>query len=56
MHPIAQPATEMSCSIGVSEMFRRARLNAAHVDFNRFIAEVASVYTRAVVHDWLASD
>ncbi len=30
--------------------------DSAHVDFNRFIAEVASVYTRAVVHDWLASD
>lgn len=28
--------------------------DAAHVDFSRFIAEVASIYTRAVVHDWLA--
>jgi adenosylhomocysteine nucleosidase len=26
----------------------------AHADFSRFIAEIASVYTRAVVHDWLA--
>jgi len=26
----------------------------AHVDFTRFIAEVASAYTRAIVHDWLA--
>ena len=26
----------------------------AHVDFSRFIADVASVYTRAIVEDWLA--
>ena len=25
----------------------------AHVDFARFIDEVASVYTRAIVEDWL---
>ena len=25
----------------------------AHADFSRFIAEVASVYTRVIVHDWL---
>lgn len=25
----------------------------AHADFSRFIVEVASVYTRVVVHDWL---
>lgn len=25
----------------------------AHVDFTRFIAEIASVYTRAIVEDWL---
>jgi adenosylhomocysteine nucleosidase len=25
----------------------------AHVDFNRFIVDVASVYTRAIVEDWL---
>lgn len=28
--------------------------DAAHVDFTRFIDEVASVYTRAIVADWLA--
>jgi adenosylhomocysteine nucleosidase len=28
--------------------------DAAHVDFSRFIAEVASIYTRVVVNDWLA--
>jgi adenosylhomocysteine nucleosidase len=28
--------------------------DSAHGDFTRFIAEVASVYTRAVVQDWLA--
>ncbi|HJV61527.1 MAG TPA: 5'-methylthioadenosine/adenosylhomocysteine nucleosidase [Albitalea sp.] len=27
--------------------------DAAHADFSRFIAEVASVYTRVVLHDWL---
>jgi adenosylhomocysteine nucleosidase len=27
--------------------------DAAHGDFSRFIAEVASVYTRVVLHDWL---
>jgi len=27
----------------------------AHADFSRFIAEVASVYTRVVMHDWLRS-
>jgi len=25
----------------------------AHADFSRFIVEVASVYTRVIVHDWL---
>ena len=25
----------------------------AHVDFTRFIAEVASAYTRAIIVDWL---
>jgi adenosylhomocysteine nucleosidase len=29
--------------------------DSAHVDFSRFIAEVASVCTRAIVSDWLAS-
>lgn len=28
--------------------------DTAHVDFGRLIAEVASVYTRAIVGDWLA--
>lgn len=27
----------------------------AHADFSRFIVEVASVYTRALVHDWLVA-
>jgi adenosylhomocysteine nucleosidase len=27
----------------------------AHADFTRFIVEVASVYTRVIVHDWLAT-
>jgi adenosylhomocysteine nucleosidase len=27
--------------------------DAAHADFSRFIVEVASVYTRVVLHDWL---
>jgi adenosylhomocysteine nucleosidase len=27
--------------------------DSAHVDFNRFIVEVASAYTRAIVEDWL---
>lgn len=30
--------------------------DSAHVDFARFIAEVASVYTRAIVEDWLEND
>lgn len=29
--------------------------DVAHADFSRFIADIASVYTRAVVDDWLAS-
>jgi adenosylhomocysteine nucleosidase len=29
--------------------------DSAHADFSRFIAEVASVYTRVVMHDWLRS-
>ena len=29
--------------------------DTAHVDFNRFIERVASVYTRAIVGDWLSS-
>jgi adenosylhomocysteine nucleosidase len=28
--------------------------DSAHVDFTSFISEVASVYTRAIVEDWLA--
>jgi len=27
--------------------------DSAHADFTRFIAEVASVYTRVIVHDWM---
>ena len=30
--------------------------DAAHTDFNRFIAEVAAVYTRAIVETWLRAD
>jgi adenosylhomocysteine nucleosidase len=29
--------------------------DTAHVDFNRFIERVASVYTRAIIGDWLAA-
>jgi adenosylhomocysteine nucleosidase len=29
--------------------------DSAHVDFSRFVAEVASVYTRSIVEDWLAA-
>ena len=29
--------------------------DSAHLDFPRFIADVASVYTRVIVADWLAS-
>jgi adenosylhomocysteine nucleosidase len=29
--------------------------DSAHVDFNRFIAEVASVYTREIIATWLGS-
>ena len=28
---------------------------SAHTDFNRFIVDVASVYTRVIVSDWLDS-
>ena len=28
--------------------------DAAHADFSRFIAEVASVYTRTIISDWLS--
>ena len=28
--------------------------DSAHVDFNRFIAEVASVYTREILGTWLS--
>jgi adenosylhomocysteine nucleosidase len=28
----------------------------AHADFSRFIVEVASVYTRAIISDWLAGE
>jgi adenosylhomocysteine nucleosidase len=30
--------------------------DAAHTDFNRFIAEVAAVYTREIVDTWLRAD
>lgn len=30
--------------------------DTAHVDFTRFIAEVASVYTQAIVREWLLGD
>jgi adenosylhomocysteine nucleosidase len=29
--------------------------DSAHVDFSRFIHEVAAVYTRLIVRDWLAA-
>ena len=28
--------------------------DSAHVDFNRFIAEVASVYTREILTTWMS--
>lgn len=50
---IAQVCADFRLPFAVLRTISDRADDDAHVDFLRFIAEVASVYTRAVIHDWL---
>ena len=50
---LAQVCAEFDRPLAVLRTISDRADDSAHVDFNRFIAEVASVYTRAIVNDWL---
>jgi adenosylhomocysteine nucleosidase len=52
---IAQVCADFGLPFAVLRTISDRADDTAHVDFIRFIAEVASVYTRAIVHDWLAA-
>jgi adenosylhomocysteine nucleosidase len=51
---VAQVCADFGCPFAVLRTISDRADDSAHVDFNRFIAEVASVYTRAILGDWLA--
>jgi adenosylhomocysteine nucleosidase len=50
---VAQVCTDFDLPFAVLRTVSDRADDAAHSDFSRFIAEVASVYTRVVLHDWL---
>lgn len=50
---LAQVCAEFDRPLAVLRTISDRADDSAHVDFNRFIVEVASVYTRAIVNDWL---
>ena len=51
---IAQVCTDFSRPFGVVRTISDRADDTAHVDFSRFIEEIASPTTRAIVGDWLA--
>ncbi len=53
---LAQVCTDFGRPFGVLRSISDRADDAAHVDFTRFIEDVASVYTRAIVSDWLAGE
>ncbi len=53
---VAQVCTDFGRPFAVLRTVSDRADDAAHVDFNRFVAEVAGAYTRAIVEDWLQSE
>ncbi len=53
---LAQVCADFGRPFGVIRTISDRADDSAHVDFSRFIAEVASVYTREIVRAWLAGD
>jgi adenosylhomocysteine nucleosidase len=53
---VAQVCADFGRPLAVLRTVSDRADDAAHADFSRFIAEVASVYTRVVIHDWLRHD
>ena len=53
---VAQACADFGRPFAVLRTISDRADDSAHVDFARFIAEVASVYTRAIVEDWLEND
>jgi len=52
---LAQVCADFGARFGVLRTVSDRADDSAHVDFERFIAEVASLYTRAIVGDWLTA-
>jgi adenosylhomocysteine nucleosidase len=52
---LAQVCHDYACPFAVLRTISDRADDDAHADFNRFIAEVASVYTQVIVRDWLAA-
>jgi len=50
---VAQACADFGRPFAVLRTISDRADDQAHVDFNRFIDEVASVYTRAIVEEWL---
>jgi adenosylhomocysteine nucleosidase len=51
---VAQVCSDFGRPFAVLRSISDRADDAAHVDFTQFVAEVASVYTRTIVDDWLA--
>jgi len=51
---VAQVCSDFGRPFAVLRSISDRADDAAHVDFTQFVAEVASVYTRTIVADWLA--
>ena len=51
---VAQVCSDFGRPFAVLRSISDRADDAAHVDFTQFVAEVASVYTRTIVSDWLA--
>jgi len=52
---VAQVCADFGLPLAVLRTVSDRADDAAHIDFSRFIVEVASVYTRVIVEDWLRS-
>jgi adenosylhomocysteine nucleosidase len=50
---VAQACADFERPFAVLRTISDRADDSAHVDFTRFVREVASVYTRAIVEDWL---
>ena len=50
---VAQVCTDFGCRFAVLRTISDRADDDAHTDFNRFLASVASHYTRAIIDDWL---